>query len=155
MSTSLWQIRPFTPTDQAAAKQLILAGLAEHWGVLDLSLNPDLDDIQASYLDSGGAFIVVEAGGQLIGTGGLLPETAVSARIVRVSVAPAYRQQGIGRALTAHLLEIARQTGCTKVVVETTATWEPAIRLYQNFGFAEVARRDGNVHFEMALAGSG
>ena len=30
--------RPFSPSDQTAAKQLILAGLPEHWGELDLSL---------------------------------------------------------------------------------------------------------------------
>ncbi|MCZ7673141.1 MAG: hypothetical protein M5U34_41515 [Chloroflexi bacterium] len=60
---TFWRKRPFSPTDQAAAKALILAGLAEHWGTLDLSLNSDLNDIQASYVDNGGVFIVVEAEG--------------------------------------------------------------------------------------------
>lgn len=153
MSNPTWQIRPFLPTDQTAAKQLILAGLAEHWGTLDLSLNPDLNDIQTHYLDSGGAFVVAEEAGQLIGTGGLRAETAAAVRIVRVSVAKTHRRLGVGRALTAHLLEIARQLGCTKVLVETTATWEPAIRLYKNFGFAETARRGGNIHMEIRVAG--
>ncbi|MCP4415536.1 MAG: hypothetical protein GY805_02870, partial [Chloroflexi bacterium] len=42
-------IRPFHPQDQSATKQLILAGLVEHWGELDPSLNPDLNDIARSY----------------------------------------------------------------------------------------------------------
>lgn len=144
--------RPFSPTDQAAAKQLILAGLAEHWGAPDLSLNPDLNDIQASYIDNGGIFIVVEAeGGKLLGTGALLPEGNNTVRIVRVSVHKAYRRRGIARAITSHLLTITRQSGYAKVVVETTETWEAAIRLYQDFGFVEVARYGGEVHMEMEI----
>ena len=42
-------LHAFQPADQAAVKDLILADLAEHWGTLDPSKNPDLDDIAASY----------------------------------------------------------------------------------------------------------
>ena len=146
-----WQKRPFSPSDQAAAKQLILEGLAEHWGELDLSLNPDLNDIQASYIDSGGVFIVVEADGKLIGTGALLPEGKNAARIVRVSVQPDYRRLGIGREITEQLVIAAHHAGYAKVLVETTDTWEPAIRLYQDFGFVEVDRYGGDVHMELKV----
>lgn len=148
--TNFWK-RPFSPPDQTAAKQLILAGLAEHWGELDVSLNPDLNDIQTSYIDSGGAFIVVEADGKLVGTGALLSEGEGVARIVRVSVAKDYRRGGLGREITDYLVMLARQMGCAKIVVETTDTWEPAIRLYQSYGFVEVARYDGDVHMELML----
>lgn len=151
MHENNFQIRPFSPTDQAAAKELILAGLEEHWGWRDLSLNPDLNDIQASYLDSGGTFVVVEADGKLVGTGALIPEGEQAARIVRVSVDKAYRRMGMAREITAYLLESAHQFGYAKVLVETTDTWEPAIRLYQNFGFVEVDRYDGDVHMEMEI----
>jgi GNAT superfamily N-acetyltransferase len=151
MTEPTWRIRPFSPTDQTAAKQLILDGLAEHWGALDLSLNPDLNDIQASYIDSGGVFLVVEAEGAIIGTGALLPEAPDAARIVRVSVDQAYRRAGIGRALTARLITTARHTNCAKILVETTETWEPAIRLYQEFGFVEVDRYGGDLHMELFL----
>ena len=151
MTQPTWHIRPFSPTDQAAAKQLVLAGLAEHWGELDLSLNPDLNDIQATYIDSDGTFAVVEADGKLIGAGALVPEAPGTARIVRVSVDKGYRRLSIGQAITAYLVEIARQIGYAKVLVETTDTWEPAIRLYQGFGFVEVDRYGGDVHMEMEL----
>ena len=39
------RISEFEPSDQAAARRLILDGLAERWGVLDESLNPDLNEI--------------------------------------------------------------------------------------------------------------
>ena len=38
-------ILPFQPENQAEVKNLILAGLAEHWGMIDPSKNPDLNDI--------------------------------------------------------------------------------------------------------------
>ncbi|HEY3725020.1 MAG TPA: hypothetical protein VGN59_16840 [Acidimicrobiia bacterium] len=36
------EIARFAPGDQGAVRALILEGLAEHWGTLDPSLNPDL-----------------------------------------------------------------------------------------------------------------
>lgn len=151
MSDIQWHKRPFTPADQAAAKQLILAGLEEHWSELDLSLNPDLNNIQATYIDSGGVFIVVETNGKLIGTGALIPEGENEVRIVRVSVHNEYRRLGIGQAITAELVKVAHQCYYAKILVETTDTWEPAIRLYQDYGFVEVDRYDGEVHMEMVL----
>jgi hypothetical protein len=35
--------------------------------------------------------------------------------------------------------------------VETTDTWQPAIRLYQDFGFVEIDRYDGDVHMELKV----
>ena len=49
-------IRPFRPEDQAAAKSLILAGLEAHWGFLDPTRNPDLDDITSTY--AGATFLL-------------------------------------------------------------------------------------------------
>lgn len=40
-------IKPFESEDQEAVQSLILAGLAEHWGEIDPTLNPDLNDISA------------------------------------------------------------------------------------------------------------
>lgn len=151
MTKPTWHKRPFSPTDQAAAKQLIMAGLAEHWGELDMSLNPDLNDIQASYIDSGGVFIVVEADGKLVGTGALIPEGENAVRINRVYVDKDYRRMGMGWEITAQLVQAARQNHYAKVLVETTETWEPAIRLYQDFGFVEVERYDGDVHMALIL----
>jgi len=146
-----YQIRPFRPTDQSAAQQLILDGLQEHWGTLDPTLNPDLNDITASYLQAGHAFFVVEEDGALIGTGGLLNEAPGVGRIVRVSVSPAQRRRGLGRAISEFLITNARQRGCHTLLVETTDTWTAAIRLYETCGFTPYAWRDGDVHMKMHL----
>ena len=46
-------IRPFQLKDQDAAKALILSGMKEHWGFIDPTKNPDLDDIATYYVWQG------------------------------------------------------------------------------------------------------
>ncbi len=93
MSQEPFHIRAFVPADQDATRALILAGLGEHFGVIDPALNPDLDDIAAEYLACGHAFLIAEATGSLVGAGGLRV-TGQEGQIVRVSVAPAARRRG-------------------------------------------------------------
>ncbi len=147
-----WLIRPFAPGDQLAARRLILHGLGERWGWIDETRNPDLDDITAHYVTPGHYFVVVEQDGELIGTGALVAEGAggeAVGRIVRMSVAPEHRGQGLGRALVEHLLEEARRCGYRRMLVETTKEWHDAIRLYQRCGFVEYARDDEDVHLAL------
>ena len=42
MDTQQISIKSFEGEDQEAVQGLILAGLAEHWGAIDPTLNPDL-----------------------------------------------------------------------------------------------------------------
>lgn len=67
-------IRDFRPPDQDAARRLVLAGLAERFGWLDETLNPDLIDIHASYVRPGGRFLVGCRGAELVATAALAPE---------------------------------------------------------------------------------
>jgi GNAT superfamily N-acetyltransferase len=142
-------IEPLTPADQPAARALILAGLEEHWGWLDLSLNPDLDDILTSYAP--GVFIVAKLNDDLIGTGALVPAGQGIGRIVRMSVDRSHRRSGVGTRLLRALLGEARTLGYTKIVLETTETWNDAIGFYLRNGFRITHRADGDVHFEMKL----
>ncbi len=144
-------LRPFTPADQFQTKALILQGLCEHFGFIDPTLNPDLDDIQASYVNNGGVFVVAEIGNDLAGAGALIPETAVSGRIVRVSVQKFFRRLGIGRLITEYLINAGRQHGYTQILVETNEDWFAAIRLYKQCGFREVERRAGEIHMALTL----
>lgn len=155
-----WRIRPFRPADQTAAKALIQAGLAEHFGYLDPTANPDLDDINAAYAAAEDVFFIVELGEEIIGTGALQEETAVDpaspaqppcGRIVRVSVAPAYRRRGIGRAITDYLIEVARQRRYRWLLVETNDDWRGAIRLYREAGFQSYAHCNGEIHMALSL----
>jgi len=64
-------ITPFEPKNQSEAKRLILSGLQERWGRLDLSQNPDLDDIGVAYANA--TFLIGWMNGIAIATGALVP----------------------------------------------------------------------------------
>jgi ribosomal protein S18 acetylase RimI-like enzyme len=150
-SSSDITIRPLRASEQEAARRLILAGLGEHFGWIDETLNPDLRDIEAAYLRPGHCFLVAEIAGTIAGTGALVSDAPGVGRIVRVSVDQRYRGRGIGRRLVQQLLAAAHARGYQRVVCETNDDWDAAIALYRACGFAEEARRDGSVHFALDL----
>lgn len=143
-------IQRFSPDDQPAAKALILQGLEEHWGELDLSLNPDLNDIAAQY--AGCLFLCAWCDGELVGTGAIAPEGDGTMRVVRMSVQRERRRMGIASSILRELLDEARRRRCNKVVLETTETWDDAIGFYLRHGFRIVDHRDGDAHFVLVIA---
>ncbi len=141
-------IRSFQARDQISARQLIQAGLGEHFGCIDPSRNQDLTDIQASYVARGHTFVVAEIEGELVGTGALVTESPEAARIVRMSVTKAHRRQGIGRAIVAYLVLEAGRKGFRLIRVETNHGWVDAISLYRHCGFVEYDRDEISVHLQ-------
>jgi GNAT superfamily N-acetyltransferase len=144
-------IRPFTAADQSAARNLILEGLGEHFGFIDESYNPDLNDIMAHYIAPGQSFIVAEIHGKIVGTGALISEDERVGRIVRMSVARDERRKGIGQALIAHLIQRARERGFTRLVLETNLAWDDAMGFYRHCGFFEECRTDRLAHLALEL----
>ncbi|MCL4507449.1 MAG: GNAT family N-acetyltransferase [Chloroflexi bacterium] len=144
-------IRPFRPLDQPAARLLILEGLGEHFGYVNETLNPDLDDIERHYLQPGHIFLVAEDDSGLIGSGALMVLEQAVGRIVRVSVSLQHRRRGVGSAIVQQLLWIARQRSLRCVQVETNNDWHDAIRLYRSHGFVEYDRDDVSVYMELEL----
>jgi GNAT superfamily N-acetyltransferase len=142
-------VRPYEPADQAEVKALILAGLVDHWGFLDATLNPDLNDIAASY--AGAYFLVARRGGRVVGTGALVPRGAGRAEVVRMSVARELRRQGVGRIILGRLIEHARQAGLRQVVLETTETWSEVVAFYLGFGFHITHHAGGDAYFALDL----
>jgi ribosomal protein S18 acetylase RimI-like enzyme len=144
-------VRPFERDDQEAVRNLILAGLGDHFDVLDPKLNPDLENIWESYVASGDCFLVVEEIGRIIGSGALVWESAGVGRIVRMSVSAGRRRQGIGRLLVGKLLAEGSKRGYSTIVVETNDDWHGAIRLYRTCGFKAYDQRDGEIHMRLEL----
>jgi GNAT superfamily N-acetyltransferase len=151
MQDTKFRIRPFVAADQEAARRHILNGLGEHFGFIDETRNPDIDDILGHYISSGQAFIIAEMDGVVVGTGALISEAAQIGRIVRMSVGREMRRQGIARALMARLIEIARERGYNRLVLETNIGWEDAIGFYQRCGFREYDRVGGLTHMALNL----
>jgi len=143
-------ILPFQSEYQSEVKELILAGLAEHWGTLDLTKNPDLHDIGYTYANA--VFLVAWKNNKIIGTGALVPKSNDTAEIVRMSVAKDMRRKGVGRKILQRLCEQAKRNGYKRLVLETTETWHEVIEFYKQFGFKETHLLDGDIYLALDLS---
>ena len=76
-----------------AVRKLILEGLQDRWGVLDASLNRDLDDFTAAY--GAGVTLTSWRGQRLVGTGTLVPREPGTGEVLRMSAAAERRRLGI------------------------------------------------------------
>jgi GNAT superfamily N-acetyltransferase len=144
-------VRSFRPQDQVECRRVILNGLAEHFGCIDQSRNPDLDDIERSYLAAGNDFYVAECDGQIVGTAGLLFEPQ-RARIVRMSVAKSHRKQGVATALLERCVAVANDRGLPEIVAFTEPHWPDAVGFYTASGFEQFGRDDEDIHLRLPLS---
>jgi N-acetylglutamate synthase-like GNAT family acetyltransferase len=142
-------LAPFHSSDQAAVKALVLAGLVAHWGKLDPTLNPDLNDIAESYRDA--LFLVAKQNGRVVGCGALVPHDADIAEVKRMSVSAELRRQRLGRCILTALCNEASTRGFRCIILETTETWDEVIAFYLDFGFQITHHQDGDVYFELDL----
>jgi putative acetyltransferase len=142
-------ILPYQSEYQVEVKNLVLAGLAEHWGTLDPTKNPDLNDISHAYAN--GIFLVAWQNNQIIGTGAFLPISKDTAEVVRMSVVAGMRRKGVGRVILQQLCERAKINGYKRLVLETTETWNEVIEFYKGFGFQITHYLEGDVYFALDL----
>jgi len=149
----------FQPHYQEVVHNLILAGLADHWGTIDPTLNPDLNDIHTNYLLTGAFVLVALQNDKVVGTGILIEDDGSMVlpahpsnmprkfgRIVRMSVDRMQRRTGIGSRIVQLLISEARTRGYAAVLIETNNDWYDAIGLYTHAGFSEYARDSESVY---------
>jgi N-acetylglutamate synthase-like GNAT family acetyltransferase len=81
------------------------------------------------------AFVVAEAGGDVVGVAGL--EVCCDNALLRsVAVSPTWRSHGLGRALVTRVISDAEARGIHGLYLLTTT----AERYFPSFGFREVSR---------------
>ena len=152
-------IKQYSESDRHAVLQLHHSGLNEtgvHKG-----LGPwddDLIDIKASYMDSGGLFLVGYLGDELAAMGGLQRLSTDIGIIKRMHVQLAHRRKGLGQEILRQLLKFAYVHGYSKLKLDTTDRQVAAQRLYQKHGFRETHREAVenavNIFFELDLVGA-
>jgi len=94
----------------------------------------DLDKLRAP----GITFWSAWEGPQLLGCGALKELDARSGEIKSMRTPEALRRRGAGRAILAHIIEVAKARGYERLSLETGSmeAFVPAQRLYESFGFA-------------------
>lgn len=126
--------------DSPAASPLVAAlgaELLERYGVPDA----DPDHLRAEDLaPPGGGFVVARVGSAPAGCGGLRRYDTAVGELKRMYVAPAFRGQGVGRAVLVALEQRARRLGYDRLVLETGVRQPEAVGLYVSAGYREIER---------------
>lgn len=132
-----FRIRPATDRDGETVRELVFGVLIEYGLQPDPGgTDADLDAIERTYHQRGGAFDVVEdAEGRLVGTVGLYATDVHSFELRKMYLAPAARGRGLGKWLLARSVRMARSKGAKRVTLETASALTEAIALYRAFGF--------------------
>ncbi|OLB16850.1 MAG: ribosomal-protein-alanine N-acetyltransferase [Gemmatimonadetes bacterium 13_2_20CM_70_9] len=125
-----YRIRPARAADVADVVAIERATFSDPWSANDFE----------ECIASGVPFLVAEQRGAVLGYA-IAHWGADEAEILNVGVAPAYRRQGVGRALVERMLAALHDHGARVVYLEVRESNVIARRLYESLGFTEVARR--------------
>ena len=115
----------------------------------------DMDDIQQTYFENDGIFLVMTDGDRMIGTGAIRKLDATICELKRVWLLFEYHGQGLGYRIIQELLAFARQKRYRRIRLETDRGGQSrAYELYKRLGFYEIPRYSDNeddVAMEMVL----
>ncbi|MFO7777442.1 MAG: GNAT family N-acetyltransferase [Nitriliruptoraceae bacterium] len=147
------RVRSLRPEDAARVGQLTLAGY-DRYGRIEGPYRDHLAD-PLQRIDGCTALLVAELDGEVVGTvtfvlpgdreweGRAEPQGDASFRML--AVAPTAEGHGVGRALVAACIGLARGQGCRRLVIVTMAWMGRAQRMYARLGFRR--RPDLDVRF--------
>jgi N-acetylglutamate synthase-like GNAT family acetyltransferase len=99
--------------------------------------HPELADVRATFLRSGGDFLVAELDGAIVGTAGLRVVEEGVGDVVFVRVHPAVRRHGIGTALLDAIEHRARGLGVHELNLDVGEGQPDAVAFYLASGFRQ------------------
>jgi GNAT superfamily N-acetyltransferase len=140
-----WNIRPFRLGDAPAARRLVESVWHEHFHrhpdpfVRDFihTRLSDVDSAQTAYGDRA-LFLCAVREGEIVGTGAIKSLDNRECEMVRMFVASAHRNRGIGRAIADELIRFARIAGYDRIRLSSNNSLVASHRLYERLGFQPV-----------------
>jgi GNAT superfamily N-acetyltransferase len=147
------RIVAFEPSHAEAFRDLNLDWIEEHFAVEGLD-RKHLDFPQESFVDAGGAILMAELDGRVVGCCALLKHSDNAYEVSKMAVMREYRGAGIGKRLLRAVIEHARLIGARRLEIISSTRLPPAIELYKKAGFVEVplesdAYARGNIALEL------
>jgi ribosomal protein S18 acetylase RimI-like enzyme len=133
-------IRRYQAPDNVSIKALHYAGLAQFGAVTDPYHDNDLNDIEGTYINNGGEFLVGTRNEEIIAMGALKRISADRAEIKRVRVRQDCQRRGYGETILLRLIELAVKTGFKELCLDSVVDNVPAQRLFDKCGFTEIRR---------------
>lgn len=119
-----------------------------------LSLNDDdkdLVNIESTYLNAGGIFLVAKNNSNIIGTVAVLPYAQSTGMLKKMYINKLYRGKGIGKQLMDEVLHRCSQLGFKKLYLETLDEMTAAKALYKKYGFVIVKKIDNNARCDWLM----
>jgi GNAT superfamily N-acetyltransferase len=118
--------------------------LREYQALLGVDLSfqdfaTEVQELPGDYAPPGGNLLLARHGGEPVGCVALRAAGGNRCEMKRLFVRPAARGLGAGAALVMAILREARALGYAQIVLDTLPTMGDAQRLYQRFGFRDVA----------------
>ena len=105
----------------------------------------DMDDVQETYFNNDGIFLVMTDEEQMIGTGAIRKLDQVTCELKRVWLLFTYHGRGLGYRMIQELFAFARKRGYKRIRLETDRTDQSrAYELYKRLGFYEIPRYSDN-----------
>lgn len=102
-------------------------------------LEGELDHIEDKYLPPEGRLVVaIDDEGAVCGCVAYHRIDETTAEMKRLYVTPSGRGHHLGECLAERIMDLAREDGCRRMVLDTVAPLEAAISLYRKLGFEEV-----------------
>jgi ribosomal-protein-alanine N-acetyltransferase len=129
--TEQWQLRPMQPQDIAPVVAIEQAVQLQPWSENMLSNCLATPHYQCW---------VAEVAGTIVGFVVASIQLA-ECHILNIGVLPRVQRQGIGSALLAQILQIARGARAQAAYLEVRLSNQPAIHLYQRFSFKQTGLR--------------
>lgn len=112
---------------------------------------PDILDIQSSYINNGGNFwVALNDNDEVVGSIGLQKETNEVAVLKKFFVYKEYRGKefGIGTDLYKALIDFAKKQGLSKIILDTPSKATRSHSFYKKVGFNEIAKEDLPIRYD-------
>lgn len=150
MPTAMIEIRRIRPDEWATAKLLIYRAAHSLFNdprALDESIAyfearqelGDMDDIQASYFENGGIFLVMTDNSEIICTGAIRRYADDICELKRLWLLQEHQGKGLGYRMIQELFAFASDAGYQRVILETDPIAQPqAYNLYRRIGFRDL-----------------
>jgi len=109
----------------------------EGFGLLEDGDLAYLQDPEGTILAGGGQIWFALDGGRVIGTCAAIRRSATTFELAKLGVAPSAQNRGVGRRLCEAVIDLARRSGATRIVLTSNTQLTAALRLYRALGFRD------------------
>ena len=150
-------IRPLESSDNALIAKIIRNALLEHGAAKPGTAYYDesTDAMSEAFNIENSAYFIAESHEIVAGGAGIYPTEGLPegvCELVKMYLSPAFRGQGIARALLDKTLEFARQKGYRSVYLESMPELGRAVAVYEKMGFQQLDAPMGNTgHFDCSI----